>query len=138
MAAPDYFPWFNALAGRQPERIVLDSDADWGQDLFRLEKELAQRHIESIHIAYFGASEVCNHSLPRMIWLRPRHPVKGWIAISLMSRHGLDGGYFRNDDPCDRSQMVQEFLPDTTQYARLDAYQPVARIGASILLYYVP
>src|SRR5262249_55715397 len=36
-AAPDYLPWFNALAGRHPENVLLDSDLDWGQDLFRLE-----------------------------------------------------------------------------------------------------
>ena len=29
-------------------------------------------------------------------------------------------------------------MPDTTQYAWLDAYQPVARVGASILLYDIP
>jgi hypothetical protein len=34
--------------------------------------------------------------------------------------------------------MVGEFRPDTTQYDWLDAYQPVARVGASILLYDVP
>jgi 4-amino-4-deoxy-L-arabinose transferase-like glycosyltransferase len=137
-AAPDYLPWFNALAGRQPERVLIDSDLDWGQDLLRLEQELARRRVDRVHIAYFGASEICRHHLPQLTWLRPRQPVHGWIAISQTFRHGIDGSYYRDGDPCDRSQMVGTFRPDTKQYEWLDAHQPVARIGASILLYNIP
>jgi hypothetical protein len=137
-AAPDYLPWFNALAGRHPERILVDSDLDWGQDLFRLERALADRRAASVSIAYFGASDICRHQLPHLTWLRPREPAHGLIAISESFRRGLDGSYYRNGDPCDRSQLVGTFRPDTTQYAWLDAHQPIARIGASILLYDLP
>ncbi len=138
-ASPDYLPWFNALAGRQPERVLIDSDLDWGQDLLRLERELEQRRIDRIFIAYFGASEICRHHLPHLTWLRPREPVHGWIAISQTFRHGIDGSYYRDGNPCDRAQMVGTFRPDTTQYDWLDAHQPVARIGGgSILLYNIP
>jgi 4-amino-4-deoxy-L-arabinose transferase-like glycosyltransferase len=136
--APDYFPWFNALAGKQPERVLIDSDLDWGQDLFRLQRELQARHIEHVNIAYFGGAEICRHPLPRLTWLPPRQPVHGWIAISQTFRHGIDGSYYRDGNPCDRSQLVGAFRPDTTQYDWLDAYQPVARVGASILLYDIP
>jgi 4-amino-4-deoxy-L-arabinose transferase-like glycosyltransferase len=137
-AGPDYFPWFNALAGRHPENVLIDSDLDWGQDLLRLERELAARHVDHLSIAYFGASEICRHALPPMTWLPPRQPTHGWIAISETFRHGIDGTYYKNGDPCDRAQFVGSFVPDTTQYAWLDAYQPVARVGASILLYQIP
>jgi hypothetical protein len=137
-AAPDYLPWFNALAGRHPDRVLIDSDLDWGQDLFRLERALAERHIDRVYIAYFGASDICRHDLPHLTWLRPREPVHGWIAISETFRHGIDGSYYRDGDPCDRSQMVGIFTPDPKQYAWLDAYQPVARIGTSIRLYEIP
>jgi 4-amino-4-deoxy-L-arabinose transferase-like glycosyltransferase len=137
-AAPDYLPWFNALAGRNPDRVLIDSDLDWGQDLLRLERALADRHIDSVHIAYFGASDICRHQLPHLTWLRPREPVHGWIAISETFRHGIDGSYYRDGDPCDRSQLVGTFVPDTKQYAWLDAYQPVARVGTSIRLYDIP
>jgi 4-amino-4-deoxy-L-arabinose transferase-like glycosyltransferase len=136
--APDYFPWFNALAGKHPEHVLIDSDLDWGQDLFRLQRALRDRQVDHVSIAYFGASDLCRHPLPRLTWLRPRQPVRGWIAISQTFRHGLDGSYYRDGDPCDRSQLVGTFRPDTTQYDWLDAYQPVARVGASILLYDVP
>ena len=133
--APDYFPWFNALAGRHPENVLIDSDLDWGQDLFRLERELRAHHLDQVYVAYFGASDICRHALPHLTWVRPRQPVRGWIAISQTFRHGIDGSYYRDGNPCDRSQMVGVFRPDTTQYDWLDAYQPVARVGASILLY---
>ena len=70
-AAPDYFPWFNALAGRHPERVLIDSDLDWGQDLFRLEHALAERRAASVSIAYFGASDICRHKLPHLTWPAP-------------------------------------------------------------------
>jgi hypothetical protein len=135
---PDYFPWFNALAGKHPEHVLIDSDLDWGQDLFRLRRELHDRRIEHVNIAFFGASDLCRHGLPRLTWLPPRQPAHGWIAISQTFRHGLDGSYYRDGNPCDRSQLVGTFRPDTRQYDWLDAYQPVARVGASILLYDVP
>ena len=135
---PDDFPWFNALAGKHPEHVLIDSDLDWGQDLFRLQRELRDRRVDQVNIAYFGASDICRHPLPRLTWLRPRQPVHGWIAISQTFRHGIDGSYYRDGNPCDRSQLVGVFRPDTTQYDWLDAYEPVARIGASILLYDIP
>jgi len=134
-AAPDYFPWFNALAGRHPERILIDSDLDWGQDLLRLERELAARRVESVSIAYLGASNICRHQLPHLTWLRPRQPTRGWIAISETFRHGIDGTYYRDDNPCDPTQLVATFRPDLDQFDWLDAHQPVARVGTSILLY---
>ena len=36
LAHPDYLPWMNAFAGPHPERVVLDSNFDWGQDVVRL------------------------------------------------------------------------------------------------------
>ena len=39
-AHPDYLAYFNALAGDDPERIVVDSDLDWGQDIKRLGQRL--------------------------------------------------------------------------------------------------
>ena len=54
--------------------------------------------IDRLSIAYFGASEICNHKLGRLTWLAPRQPAHGWIAVSEMYRAGLDGGTFRNGD----------------------------------------
>jgi hypothetical protein len=140
-AAPDYFAWFNALAGRHPEKVLLDSDLDWGQDLRRLERALAERNPkgERVSIAYWGAADLCRSALPPGQWLRPHAPVSsGWIAISETYRKGVAGFYYRNGDYCDPTQFVGSAPPDPTAYAWLDAYRPAARVGTSILLYHLP
>ncbi|MBW2370698.1 MAG: glycosyltransferase family 39 protein, partial [Deltaproteobacteria bacterium] len=47
---PDYLAYFNGLAGRHPERIVVDSDIDWGQDLARLSKTLKEKNISELSL----------------------------------------------------------------------------------------
>ena len=44
LAYPDYFPYFNETVGH-PEQVLVDSDLDWGQDLRRLERRLAQLEV---------------------------------------------------------------------------------------------
>ena len=44
-AYPDYLPYFNETV-REPWRVLVDSDLDWGQDLRRLEIRAAQLHVE--------------------------------------------------------------------------------------------
>jgi hypothetical protein len=136
--APDYLPWFNGLAGPHPEKVLLDSDLDWGQDLRRLEQVLAERGVKRMSIAYFGPSDLCRHRLPPGRWLRPYERVTGTVVISETYRKGVRGAYYRNGDYCDRTQWTSEARPDYDQYAWLDAYTPVARVGKSILIYDVP
>ena len=38
--------YFNLLAGRDPAAVLLDSDLDWGQDLFVLRREARARGID--------------------------------------------------------------------------------------------
>ena len=35
LSHPDYVPYFNAFAGGEPEKILVDSDLGWGQGLVR-------------------------------------------------------------------------------------------------------
>jgi hypothetical protein len=137
-AAPDYMAWFNALAGRHPENVLLDSDLDWGQDLLRLERALAEMGARRFSVAYFGPSDLCRHRLPVGRWLRPYERATGLVAISEMYRKGVIGNYYRDGDYCDRDQWVREAPPDPGQFAWLDAYTPIARVGTSILLYDIP
>ena len=121
-AHPDYLAYFNEFAGPHPERILLDSDLDWGQDLLRLSTALQQRHVDQVSIAYAGSSklDLSQFGLPPFQVLAPHQPATGWIAISLLKlKVGAPG------------------QPDDG-YAWLEAYQPVALVGRSIRLYYVP
>ncbi len=119
-AHPDHLAYFNVTAGRDPSRILLDSNLDWGQDLLRLEKACARRGIDELHLAYFGSADVRRHHLPRLVQLKPFTPAQGWIAISEMHLKDLGA---RN-----RPRGAYDWLLQ---------YQPVERVGKSILLYHL-
>ncbi len=117
---PDYLAYFNELAGHHPERILVDSDLDWGQDLLRLSDELHRRGIDSVSIAYYGRADLSRHDLPSYRPLTLYQPTIGWIAIS------------------ETLLKIGEGRPPYRGYAWLEAYQPVALVGRSIRLYYIP
>ena len=113
LSHPDYLPYFNQLAGDQPEKILVESDLDWGQDLKRLLARLHQLGATDANIQVHG------YALTRP--LNPEAPAPGWNAVSLtvlkVTRMGL-------------GEMKPEFdpWPNWTQ--------PTERVGKSILLYY--
>jgi len=75
-----YLSHFNELAFGQPERIVLDSDLDWGQGIFELESTCRERQIERLQVYYFGTALLEKHRLPT----EPSSSDSDfWIAISL-------------------------------------------------------
>lgn len=113
-AYPDYLPYFNEAVAH-PERVLVDSDLDWGQDLNRLELRAAELRIPGLSLAYRGTADLSHEPLPPWVPLRPRHPVTGWVALSELAR---------TRNPAD--------------YAWLGSYAPLERIGKSIDLYYIP
>jgi 4-amino-4-deoxy-L-arabinose transferase-like glycosyltransferase len=115
-AYPDYLPYFNALAGSHPERILVDSDLDWGgQDLRRLERVLAARQVTELSIGYKGTADLSLEHLPPYQLLKPGQPAHGWVAITMLTLQENPAGY-----------------------DWLHQYQPVQRVGQSFELYYVP
>ncbi len=119
---PDYLAYFNECAGSHPERILINSDLDWGQDLLRLCGALRQRHINEISIAYAGSArlDLSRFDLPPFQLLAPYQRTTGWVAISLLQLK--TGGLGFPDD----------------SFAWLEAFRPVALVGRSIRLYYIP
>jgi 4-amino-4-deoxy-L-arabinose transferase-like glycosyltransferase len=113
-AHPDYLAYFNELAGSRPERVLLDSDLDWGQDLLRLEAALRERGVPALTLGYLGTADLARHGLPPVRLLEPDRPVTGWVAVS---EYWL--GVHRD------------------RVAWLTALEPVAIVGRSIRLYYV-
>jgi hypothetical protein len=120
-AHPDYLAYFNELAGSHPERVLVDSDLDSGQDLKRLADTLRARRIAAVWLAYAGSATVAEHGLPRVQWLQPHTPTRGWVAASL---------YALKLGSVDR--------PGHDDFAWLERYTPVASVGKSIWLYYIP
>ncbi len=118
-AHPDYLPYFNQLAGNHPERILVSGDLDWGQDLGRLVDTLRARKIQHLSLSYFGKADLSKQGLPPFTELQPNTPVTGWVAASVYSLWlGAQGGQY-------------------DAYAWLRRHTPVARVGRSILLYYI-
>ncbi len=117
MAYPDYLPYFNPIAGDKPEKILIDSDLDWGQDLKRLEHRLADLHINSFGFVYRGSADLNDEHLPGVKLVPPFTPITGWIAASLYAKATVANG---------------------KAFAWLDNYLPVERIGKSIDLYCIP
>lgn len=113
-AHPDNMAYFNAIAGSRPERLLIAADLDWGQDLKRLERELQERGIHDIAIAYYGSARLPRHNFPGYVQLEPKTPRTGWVAISLWKREL------------------------TNDYDWLKDYQPIGRVGQSIYLYHIP
>ncbi len=123
-ARHDYIAYFNELAGSDPSKIfVAGCDLDCGQDLFRLSDELRAKHISGISIAMWTSADMTKSELPAFTVPKPFRPVTGWLAISLRSRRMGD--------------VFHETYP-ANAFAWLDRYQPVERIGKTMLLYNIP
>ena len=104
------------LAGEHPERILVDSDLDWGgQDLRRLEQVLAARAYQQLWLGYKGTADLSREALPPYTLLKPNQPVSGWVAITMLTLQENQAGY-----------------------GWLQRYQPVQRVGKSFALYYIP
>ena len=114
LAHPDYLAYFNELASRNPEQILIDSDLDWGQDLQRLSDKLNDLGVNDVAIKYFGSADLDHFGLPAMRSLVPYQPTTGWIAISIWHLKISDG------------------------FSWLEAHEPAALAGRSIRLYYIP
>jgi hypothetical protein len=114
---PDYLAYFNELGDRHPERFLIDSDLDWGQDMRRLEHRLHERRIDHFSLVYRGTADLIREDLPHFTLLPPFVHATGWVAAGLLAKAtGAEG----------------------EGYLWLNKYRPVERIGKSIDLYYIP
>jgi hypothetical protein len=116
LAHPDYFPYFNAFAGSDPSRHLVDSNVDWGQDILRLRAVVRRRRIPTLGIALMGPADFAALGFPPVQGISMWTKTHGWVVVSDHARqimHAQGGG---------------RWLPD----------EPVQRVGKSISLYYVP
>jgi hypothetical protein len=110
-AHPDYFPYFNGLAGRAPWRILADSNIDWGQDVLRLREVVREKHIDKLGVDVFGWHDYGKRNFPPHYRVYPDIPTAGWIAVS------------------EHFYLVKKY-----EWLRGRRYE---RVGKSIRLYYV-
>ena len=116
LAHPDYLPWMNAFAGAHPERVALDSNFDWGQDVLRLRDECARQHIPSLGVKLFTATPPEFVGVPPTHAIDPYVPDAGWCAIS-------------------EGDLVPAQTRDPRAYAWLTDSRQFIRVGKTIRLY---
>ncbi|MBX3020238.1 MAG: hypothetical protein KF799_01065 [Bdellovibrionales bacterium] len=122
-ASPSHLSYFNALADRlgPHEDLLLDSNLDWGQDLYRLREWQGQGG--PLYLLYFG------HVSPSLYGLQwemvPDHPVEGDVVVSANFFKGMnyvaptpDGAW-------------AEVSGDRLHWLR--AYKPTARLGSLLI-----
>ncbi len=132
-AQSDFLAYFNELAPADPsEALVKGCDLDCGQDVFRLSHELKARGVKRLSIGVCTSANMALIDLPPLDILPPGKPVTGWVAVSLRALKTGQFKIFRNTDiePGDS-------YPDNA-LTWLEEYRPVAHVGKTILLYYIP
>jgi len=122
-AHPDYIPYFNESAGSQPEKILVDSDLDWGQDVKRLSARLKREGARQVVFAnQMIADFEGQHGFPHIPKIMDAmNPTPGWNAVSLTFLKERRMGLFE-----DHLDLVPwpERIP------------PMDRVGKGILLWY--
>ena len=129
---PYYLSYYNELAGGTENgyKYAVDSNYDWGQDLKRLKIYLDNNNIDNFYIDYFGGANLDYYFGDRYTKWESRAPgsefPKGnYLAVSVGS---MQGG---------RALACPEFKETTDYYEWLNNYEPVARVGTSIFVYYI-
>jgi len=130
---PHYLSYFNELAGGPDHgwHHLLESNIDWGQDLFFL-RDWLHDHPEArpLRLAYYGGTDP--HLLGIQYDLPPNEedtPQSGWFAVSVNFIGGAGfTGYDGEGNPT-------SFRPGAFQY--FQHFTPVAKAGYSIFIYHV-
>jgi len=143
---PHFLSYFNELAGgpEQGHEYLLDSNADWGQDLLYLKKWL-DRHPEAkrLGLAYFGTVDPrvigIDYDLPPkgpdklfpadVEYLHTLGPKPGFFAVSVNLLHGMPSVVWDGRGGA-RALPLHE-------YEYFLRFRPVAKAGYSIFIYHV-
>jgi len=126
-AFPYYMSYFNQVAGgpKNGYRYATDSNADWGQDLKRLQTFLGEHpEIDKIRVDYFGGADIKYYIKDQYLsWSDSKRPLEaGWYAVS--------------------TNFMQGSIYDTTKkdqdsYRWTQKIKPLYQVGTSIFIYYL-
>jgi len=125
-AYPSYLSYFNPFVPmREADRVLIDSNLDWGQDLGRLEQWAREQNIPLLHVHYFGGGNVehefGNRAVRWSVAKRVPLPKGSWFALS---RH-----FYR---------LSFTTAVDYDTYLKASNARYVTTIGGSIDVYRVP
>lgn len=117
LAHPDYIPWMNAFAGKEPQRVLLDSNYDWGQDIWRLARICRKRGISELEYAVFTNIRATSVGITGGHFLQENAPTRGWIVLA-------------------EQNVVLARVKNPTAFRWLDRYE-FERVGKTLRLYRV-
>jgi len=129
---PHFIAYFNETVGGASNgyKYVVDSNLDWGQDLKRLKTWADENNVDKVYVDYFGGSDpqyILGEKYAR--WWGERDPTElekgSYLAVSVSF---LQGG---------RGDAIATLPQASGFYRWLNSYEPVARIGYSIFVYYI-
>jgi uncharacterized membrane protein len=130
-AQSDVLAYFNELAPRDSSRaLVKGCDLDCGQDVLKLSRDLQERNVTHVSLAMWGTADMTRLGFPSVEVLRPNQPVTGWLAVSVRT---LRTGQLV---VIDKGIQYSYFFPHGS-LSWLDRYQPIERVGKTLLLYYI-
>jgi hypothetical protein len=123
---PDYLAYFNELVASEPDKVLVDSDYDWGQDTKRLAQRLRQLGATSVSFGGIGAADdeflQTFPGLPPITHIHPLNPAEGYTAVSpTLWRTVQYGLYYKH--------------PEVKPW--FERLQPKERVGV-LLLYHIP
>ncbi len=142
ITSPRFLSYFNESGGSTQEghRLVTDSNYDWGQDLWRLEKTVQENGISKIAVDYFGGDNPKYVLGEKAIqWHsamgNPKEMGITWLAVSINTLHNAFGetthGFLRN--PEDEYQWLGKLR--NTPLESWIIPQPDLKAGTSLFIY---
>jgi hypothetical protein len=128
LVSPNYLAFFNELAGGPARgyRYLVDSNLDWGQNLWQLREWMRANGVEQVYYAHFSPARPEVYGIradplppsPRAVPFAPLQPAPGVYAIGATVLQGV-------------------YTPDVNTYAWFRAHEPVARLGDALFVYRV-
>ena len=124
LLSPHYLAYFNLPEGH---RYLVDSNLDWGQNLWQLRDWMQENGAERVYYAHFSPARPQVYGVaadflppdPRAVEFAPLAPAPGVYAIGATV---LQGAY----------------TPDVNTYAWFRTHEPLARLGRALFIYRVP
>jgi hypothetical protein len=116
LAHPFYIEYFNEFAGgaRNGYKYLLDSNLDWGQDLKRLKKYLADRKVDHCYLAFSGVEKAIAY-----------YSIKATVIEATEARSLQQG-----------TLVISAMLLMRPEWAWLrEQHQPTDRVGYSLFVY---
>ncbi len=126
--SPHFLTFFNEIAGgaRGGYRYLVDSNLDWGQNLWDLRQWMTENGEDHVYYAHYSPARPEAYGIdadflppdPRAVVFAPWNPSPGLYAIGATVLQG-------------------PYAPDVNTYAWFHAREPVTRLGNALFVYEV-